>query len=290
MTDPLDDAARALRPVTVPATGRSDREWFVAQGVLLHPPREEHVAAYAKGFALDPFEARQRLMAPAPRLLFRFGDRREAQRWVAWGRLVSAPLFLIEAEELLGFSPHPLDSLELHHNTLVLKAKDRQPVRIEADGFLCLVAGAVSAREVAERRTPESLGGGMHVTRETQAATTEWLMDFSLLGERVVFRLRGDSCDLSHIPLQVEEDGPKDFGRLLRLIRRLYPHLSVYDRFGQASQPLTDSRALLRESLEVASRSPLGSPRLAEKRVWVESEAAAFDLYSCLSRAQFLAP
>lgn len=245
------------------------------------PP--ETVQRFAEGLGLDAYSARQRLIAPFPRILRREEHRSEAQRWVEWLREAGVAAFMVSERRVLEFGPREATTLVCEGGRVEFGSEGVPTDRIDGAGVLCIALGKLRTR-VVRQSTPDLLGLGHPGRHEVAAAGVDNVADVHLAADERVFRIRE-----STLKVAPGRPGVPRFRGALDALKAACPGAVVVDGFGPAAEALAESRRLVGRADQLEYR-PGGTavPRVGAARVssFEDSDGAAFDLYSLLSALQ----
>jgi len=244
---------------------------------------QDAVRRFAEGAGLDPFMARQKLMAPFPRVLRREDRREEAIRWMEWMREAGIPAFVVSERRVLEFAPREAAVVVCEGGRLEFASDDMPAERADPADAICIVLGQVRTR-VVRQSMPDALGLGHPGRTEVAASSVERVADVHFARDERVYRFRESTLKSSP-----GGAGVPRFRGALDALRAAAPGAVVVDGFGPATEALAESRRLVARSQELEFRPGKSFvPRVGTSRTsaYEESDAAAFDLYSLLSALQ----
>lgn len=293
---------RALRPedtaaalgATASGVGATAAHHVVVLGMQGGNVPEATVAALAKGLRVDPYNARQRLATPCPRVLRREENEREAQRWVAWLRALELAAFAAPEAAVALPEPVGVATFIAEPDTLVFGLVDGSLRRVARREVLCLVTGTVRERMVRETvASPNSsplAGGGLPVGYEVTHQHEEAMADVHVIGQSAPLRLTPATLDARSLFGDRPPPTLAQMAEAVRLLRTAVGGAPVYDQFEAASGALGDSWQVMERSTDlVRRRASVGaSLQLTASTTFAQSDRASFDLYSQLLRLQRL--
>ncbi len=261
---------------------------FVVLGVQWNPPSAETVKAFAEGLGYDPYMARQRLLAPCPRVLRREEHRQKAEEWVAW--LVDTGLagFAVSEERIAGFAPWPAASASHAGEILSFVHDDGTVRRIPNADVRCIVVGRVQRRTTQHKTGADIAGFFQPGTTDVLSSSVEGVIDVHTNEPGEAVRLLENSLKFGGMSLE-HGDGRARMRQVADFLAKAVPGAPVIDDFARASAALGESCQIVARSLDIDYR-PAGAPMprvgLAKSRTVEQSDASAFDLYSLLSSLQ----
>lgn len=267
----------------VAATAHEAREvgHFVVLATQRRLPEEAEVRAFAEGLGLDAYTARQRLIAPAPRILRREESRREADRWVGWMRALELRAFRLSERAFFQFHPVVVSEIEEVPPGVRIMLAGGKVESLAPDEVLCLVRGTIHCRESREGREVRAFGPGANPQRETLRAEAIEVADLHLGRLPVIFRFQSDRL----------AGGAPAFHAAVACLRQAFPAAQEFVGFEQAAGALGPSWEIAARTTDFRYTTHGVAPagrRAIEERIVRESDAQAFDLFSLLHRMQLL--
>ncbi len=271
-------------------TAGRDREWgyFVILGIQWELPSADIIQTFAQGLGFDPYMARQRLLAPCPRVLRREEHRTKAEEWVAWLTDLGLSAFAVSEERVAAFEPWSAVSVHDFRDELCFVHENESTRRFPKADVQCLVIGRV------QRRTTQHTAGANVVsflqpgTSDILQSAVEGVIDIHSREGSEPVRLLENTLKFANMPLE-QTDNRARMRQMIDFLAAAASDAPVIDDFSRASAFLGESCQIVRRSIDLAYR-PAGSPvphmGLAHNKTIEESDAVTFDLYSLLSALQ----
>ncbi len=262
---------------------------LVVLGTHRELPGEAALAEFARVMELDVYTARQRLLAPTPRIVRREDREAEAQRWVDVLSAKGLRAFRVSEEEFARqelIVQGELYSKDSHF--LFERAGDARLAVPRAD-VACVVVGEVSERTVAVSTASQGMLAGAPM-RENLSAHAQMVIDIHLRSSPVGIRLEQDS-----FRFQVFDHGATGGSailvrQLLHRLRQALPGTPFCEQFAAASMILGASEQIVSNSSYIVTSWARPGPRmrLVNQKTVSESTVLAFDIYSALCRLETL--
>ncbi|MDK2971924.1 MAG: hypothetical protein PWP23_1679 [Candidatus Sumerlaeota bacterium] len=275
------------------ATAQSARDagHFVVLGQQDELPPQETIAAFAKGLDLDPYSARQRLIAPTPRILRREENKEAADRWVAWMRALELRGFRLSERAFSQFHPIEVVSYKIDRSGVTFEIDNGRCETVPAEEVLCIVQGTVRSRDVQEIEKKDFLIGSAYGGHETVRVNRETRIDIHLAGVALIFRLSQSHLRFGDIFPGRQIASDVMMREVAGQIRGAYAALPLRDDFARASEILGQSWKIASKTTDFRysafNTTPFGAG-IRNNRVTQESDEETFDLYSLLSRMQLI--
>lgn len=265
--------------------------WLVVLALQREMPPPDSLKALADVMEWDVFTARQRLLAPTPRIIRRTPAEKPAEELAQWIRNHGLRAFAI-SEALLAAQKHQ-NAAAVYESRGELSFDDLAGNRFTraVGDVACLVAG-----EITERTISENIQTGVFITEELSAQRenlrhrAEYIID-------IHFRNTPESIRLAQDTLKYKRMFPDDSGGSAVLVRHLFqrlaktlPGIPIYNEFRRVQDVLGTSRHLISSSQYLVHNwmRPGAATHLATQTTSIETTAEAFMIYSTLARLETL--
>ncbi|MBI1289963.1 hypothetical protein GC173_01795 [bacterium] len=251
-------------------------------------PSERKVAAFAQALHLDPFTARQWLLAPTPRIIRRENRHDKVLEWVSWFRAIGIRAFDLPETHLAEQEFIAPSTLALAGDELVVEFDDKRRETLSVHDLLCGVWGEVQERTTTET-TSQAVGCELPAHRKT-SLHAELTLDLHRVDSSLSIRLAQDQIRWSAVYPDETGQSSMHMRRLLKQVRTLWPRLPIMEDFGRAEPVLGTSRELLGSSTYLQSNwmGGGGRLRLQREKTFHESGRGPFAIYSTLLRLEML--
>ncbi len=262
--------------------------FLVALGRQATPPTQESVAAFAKALGLDTYTARQRLLAPTPRILRREDRASKAKEWVDWFRELGLRAFDFSEEMMAAQSFAALSGIYEQQGGLVFDLVEGERVEVQHSEVIAVVYGETSERVDKFQSHSGAMVGELAGKKENLSITTEAYIDIHRRTSPVSLRVAQDEFNWKSLYPDRIGQSTVLMRELLNKITTSSPTAIVYNDFarvegilGHSEQIIEQSRYLIRNWYPMVV-----GPVSKETEVRKSSNRSAYQIYTTLARLE----
>lgn len=292
--DKLQARARNPEEFAAVADAIGDREREPGFLVVLACQKEasspSQVEAFAKAMKLDNYTARQKLITPSARILFRYEKAEKAAKWVTWFREHQLSAFVVPEQELSKVEFQRTIAVFSEKEMLVFDDAKGERVQVEASKVSAIVFGQVQEKTYSETTNAQHDYLMTSFERDILNARDQFLVDVHFYHTPTSVRFEQDTFAFPLVFPGVAEGSSVLMVKLLEKLQAASPKALVYNGFKQAQDVLGQSEQLLSSSLFLSKNwmKPGARMKLKQQRTHLQSNAGAFDVYSTLARFEAL--
>lgn len=267
---------------------RRDPGHLVVLARHLDLPPEKTIAAFAEAMNFDLYTARQRLLAPTPRVLRREASDADARQWIDWFERIGLRTFALSEEELGKLEFLPQKALSFRDGLLAFQNAKGQPTELPAGDAIALVIGEVTESTRVEQEVKSLLTNTTGTGRAMVSRRVELLIDVHRRSAPHAIRIRQDSFDFADLYPDSTGASAVLVRTLAKTLARELPSAVVFDDFKQVADILGSSRQMLSNSSFLQRRGFGSGYALHREKITQDSTADTFDIYSALARFEVL--
>lgn len=251
-------------------------------------PPEKTIAAFAEAMGFDVYTARQRLLAPTPRVLRRETSEGEARQWIDWFERIGLRTFALSEEELGKLELLPQKSLEFQKGSIAFLNGKGEATELPPNDAIALVIGEVTESTRVEQEVKSLLTNKASTGRAIVNRRVELIIDIHRRSAPQALRIRQDSFEFHRLYPDSTGASSVLVRTLAKTLGRELPSAIVFDDFKQVADILGSSRQLISNSSYLQRKGFASGFAMQREKVTQDSTAETFDVYSALARFEVM--
>jgi hypothetical protein len=270
-----------------PELGQRAHAWLVILLPQMEPPEERIRDAFAGAMDIDGYTARLILESPFARMLMQTREKERAERWRDWLRALKLRALIVPETHFADQIFQEQTEVYRTGGGLLFKTADGFEEEVPVESVCAIVFGEIVDRELIERER-KGFFSSRQLPGEHQVVRDELVLDIHRRDGPVSFRMRQDSFNFEKV--FSDEGSLPLMQKLFRKLQKEVPHASVFQDFPRALGAMGPSTVRLAEELRVVLNWRRPGRTIEPEKVtrMLESNAAAFDLYSVMCRLESL--